>query len=386
MTQRDLGRRDFLALSNWGGLVFASGLVGCGGATPDAQAPLPAIKPARDFFFLQLSDTHWGFQGPPNPEAATCLKQTVAAINAVETQPDLIVFTGDLTHKTDDAKERRDRLAQFHEIVSGLRTKRLVFLPGEHDAAADLGAAYQEHFGALYQSFEHGGVRFVALDNASAPGGALGDAQLSWLEKEVAAAPQDAPLVVLAHRPLFDLYPEWEWATTDGARAVELISRHPNATVFYGHIHQEHHHTTGHVAHHSARSLIFPLPVAGSVAKKAPLPWDAQSTDHGLGHRAVRVFGSKTELREVPFHDLQPLACNAPRAEEVKPVLEQRCQSCHARGGSADEHDFSRFESAFNERQSIGRQVAAHAMPPRSHPPLSASESELLLRWARCSG
>lgn len=307
---RDWLRRDFLALSGLGGVVVASGLFsGCSQAIPEARAAgaEPGAKPAqpgRDFFFLQLSDTHWGFEGPPNPEAATCLKQTVAAINAAEAQPDFIVFTGDLTHKTGDAQKRRDRLAEFRDIARGLRSPRLIFLPGEHDAEADAGEAYHEYFGAPYQSFEHEGVRFVALDNASAPGGALGDVQLTWLDNEVKNAPKNAPLVVLAHRPLFDLYPQWDWATSDGARAIEALSPHPNVTVFYGHIHQEHHHTTGHITHHSARSLIFPLPPPGSALKRAPLAWDAASADHGLGHRAVRLTpGQEPRITEQPFVD-----------------------------------------------------------------------------------
>src|SRR4051812_40529232 len=120
---QDWKRRDFLTLAGLGGVVFASGLTGCAGAGAQsgarAAAPTPAVPVRPDFFFLQLSDTHWGFEGPPNPEAATCLKQTISAINAAPAQPDFVVFTGDLTHKTDDAKERRARMAQFREIVSG---------------------------------------------------------------------------------------------------------------------------------------------------------------------------------------------------------------------------------------------------------------------------
>lgn len=300
-------RRDLLALAGLGGLVFASGLSGCGvSAASKSVAGAPAAPaapaPAEDFFFLQLSDTHWGYEGAANPEAATCLKQTVAAINAVDTQPDFVVFTGDLTHKTDDPSERRKRLQEFRAIAAGLRCQRSIFLPGEHDAAADQGDAYHELIGELFQSFQHRGVSFIALDNASAPGGALGDTQLAWLAKEVAKVPHDQPLVVLAHRPLFDLFPEWEWATQDGARAIELLGRHPRVSVFYGHIHQEHHHMTGQIAHHSARSLIFPLPAPGSVPKRAPLDWQTNSPDHGLGHRSVRLApGSEPSLTEVPF-------------------------------------------------------------------------------------
>jgi 3',5'-cyclic AMP phosphodiesterase CpdA len=309
---QDVRRRDLLALAGLGGVVFASGLVGCGGAEASgappqvasgtAPGPAQALAAAKveDFFFLQLTDTHWGFKGPPNPEADICLKKTVAAINASAVQPDFIVFTGDLTHTTDDAKERRARMAEFKEIVAGLTVKKQYYLPGEHDALPDQGAAYKEAFGPLYQSFQHKGVSFIALDNASAPGGLLGDAQLDWLKGEIAKVPAGAPLVVLAHRPLFDLFPEWEWTTKDGARAIELLSGR-DATVFYGHIHQENHKVTGRLSHHSARSLIFPLPAPGSVPKRAPLPWDPASKDHGIGHRAVTIENARARVEEKPF-------------------------------------------------------------------------------------
>ncbi len=299
---QDWKRRDFLSLMGLGGLVFASGLGACTKADAGAQAPA-ASTARQDFFFLQLSDTHWGYKGQSNPEADRCLKRTVAAINAVETQPDFIVFTGDLTHTTDDAQERRARMTEFREITSALKIKRLVFLPGEHDAAPDRGDVYREAFGDLYQAFSHKGVHFIALDNASQPGGAMGDAQLDWLAAEVARVPAGAPLVVLAHRPLFDLYPEWEWTTKDGARAIEVLSRRENVTVFYGHIHQENHHTTGNIAHHSARSLVFPLPAPGAAPKRVPLPCDPASSDHGLGHRSIAMIGAKAAITEVPFVD-----------------------------------------------------------------------------------
>lgn len=294
-----------MQLLGFGGVVFASGLVaGCatnGGATTAPQAPARPQLPGRDFFFLQLSDTHWGFKGPPNPDSELTLKQTVAAINAAETQPDFIVFTGDLTQTTDDPKERRARMAQFKEIVSELKVKTLRFLPGEHDASPDGGEAYIEAFGPTHYSFDHEGVHFVAIDNVSEASGVIGDAQLAWLEKDLAAVASDAPIVVLTHRPLFDLYPAWEWATRDGARALEILAKRPNVTVFYGHIHQEHHQMTGAIAHHSARSLIFPLPAPGSVPKKAPLPWDPTSPDHGLGYRVVEAKRESFEIREVPY-------------------------------------------------------------------------------------
>ncbi len=399
MTSRATNRRDFLALAGLGGLVFSAALPGCGSPTPAPRTAASRAAPASDdgdFFFLQLSDTHWGFEGPANPQAMRCLAQTVHAINAVEAQPDFVVFTGDLTHKTDDPAQRRDRLREFRTIVAELRSSKLVFLPGEHDAAADGGEAYREVFGDLYQSFAHRGVHFIALDNASAPGGTLGAPQLDWLAGEVAKVPRDAALVVLAHRPLFELYPEWDWSTTDGARAIEVLSAHPNVSVFYGHIHQEHHHVTGKIAHHSARSLIFPLPAPAAAQKRAPLPWDPASRDHGLGHRSIRVAGASADLAitEVPFVDAAAAVARArcsgavPQYEaEVAPVLERRCFQCHsADGPAADEHDFSNPSRAFAQRREIFSQVRAGAMPPPKSPALTEDERNLLLRWATCEG
>jgi 3',5'-cyclic AMP phosphodiesterase CpdA len=262
--------------------------------------------PSGDFTFLQLSDTHWGYQGPANPESAITLKRTVEMINTAPVSPDFIIFTGDLTQTTDDPRLRRSRMAEFRDIVSGLKVRDLKFIPGEHDAAPDQGEVYRELFGDPNLSFQYKGVHFVTLDNVSLPGG-LGQSQLDWLSREVLAVPRSMPLVVFAHRPLFDLYPEWDWTTKDGALALEILSSHENVTVFYGHIHQEHHRLVGNVAHHSARSLIFPQPAPGAVPKRAPMPWNPASRDHGLGYRSVEFSARAPQLTEVSY-----LAANGP--------------------------------------------------------------------------
>jgi len=286
-------RRDFLALTALGGgAVFASGLAGC--ATRGAGN--------ADFYFVQLSDTHWGYQGPANPDAAVTLRKAVATVNALPTPPEFIVFTGDLTHTTDDPAERRRRLAEFKSIVAELKVKTVRFMPGEHDASLDRGAAYKEHFGETFYAFDHKGVHFIALDNVSDPGAKIGDEQLAWLGADLAKLDKRAPIVVLAHRPLFDLAPKWDWATRDGAQALELLMPYANVTVFYGHIHQEHHQMTGHIAHHSAKSLIFALPAPGSQPNRTPLPWDASAPYKGLGFREIEAeaAGSAVKVTEYP--------------------------------------------------------------------------------------
>jgi len=284
---RDFDRRQFLKLAGLGGAVFASGLAGAARA---------ATSPSQDFFFVQLTDTHWGFKGAANPEAANTLQRAVAAVNALDAAPDFVVFTGDLTHTTDDGKERRKRLAEFRDIIGALKVKTLHFIPGEHDASLDRGEAFQEFFGATHHTFDHKGVHFVALDNVSDPMGAIGEAQLKWLAADLAPLDKSQPIVVLAHRPLFDLYPQWDWATKDGAAAVKLLEPFANVTVFYGHIHQEHHHMTGHIAHHAATSLIFPLPAPGSQPKRTPLAWDAATPFKGLGFREVDARAASPAL------------------------------------------------------------------------------------------
>lgn len=285
-------RRKFLQLTAVGaGAVYVSGLYGMAKAAEGGKVP-----PYDDFYFVQMSDSHWGYQGEANPDAHITLKKAVATVNALPQQPDFIIFTGDLTHTTDDPGERRKRMKEFKEIVDGLHVKNLHLIPGEHDASLDRGAAFKEIFGPTHYAFDHKGVHFIALDNVSDPGATLGEEQLAWLKDDLAKQSKDARIVVFAHRPLFDLVPKWDWATRDGAKAIDLLMPYTNVAVFYGHIHQEHHHETGHIPHHAAKSLIFPLPAPGSQEKRTPLPWDASKPYKGLGMREVEA-----ELKEADY-------------------------------------------------------------------------------------
>ncbi len=289
-------RRRFLKLAGLGGVVFASGLPGWASAARRSAS-------AQDFYFVQLSDTHIGFSDPAiNPDADGTLAKAVAAVNALPAAPDFVVFTGDLTHSTDDPVERRKRLTQFRDIAAGLKVKDVKFMPGEHDASLDRGKAFGEFFGATHYIFDHKGLHFIALDNVSDPAALIGDEQLQWLAADLAKLDRRQPIVVLTHRPLFDLYPQWDWATRDGQKAIDLLSPFEYVTVFYGHIHQEHHHSTGRIAHHSAKSLMFPLPAPGSAPKRKPVPWDANAPYRGLGFREVdaEVKSERLSLTEYP--------------------------------------------------------------------------------------
>jgi 3',5'-cyclic AMP phosphodiesterase CpdA len=255
-----------------------------------------------DFFFVQLSDTHWGFADPEvNPDAAGTLKKAIAAVNSLTNQPDFVMFTGDLTHVTEDEKERRKRLSEFRNIVSELKVKNVRFMPGEHDAGLDEGKAFKEFLETTHYTFDHKGVHFIVLDNVSDPTSSIGETQLAWMSGNVKQLDKDARIVVFTHRPLFDLFPDWDWHTRDGSKALDLLMPFPNVTVFYGHIHQEHHHQTGHIVHHAVKGLMYPLPAPGSVPKKQPVRWDNTAPYRGLGFRRINADVRKAKYDIAEF-------------------------------------------------------------------------------------
>ena len=293
MDERDISRRDFLRLAGvGGGVVFASTLPGCAGL---AQG-------TGDFHFVQLSDIHWGYNNASvNPDFKGTLPKAIAAVNNLEQKPDFVVFTGDLTQTTDDPMVRRARLKEFRDLAAGLNVP-VRFFAGEHDAALDRGDAYREFFGdTLRYTFDHKGIHFIVLDNTSDPAPILGEAQLAWLRADLAKLTPDQPIVVLTHRPLFAMHPQWDWDTRDGARAVEMLMPFRNVTVFYGHIHHEHHQMTGHIGHHAAMSTMFPLAAKGSMEKKTQLPWNAAAPYKGLGWRSLTISRGRPQFTERPL-------------------------------------------------------------------------------------
>ncbi len=203
---RQLKRRDFLRLAAVGGAAFASALPGFTYARDD------------DFYFVQLSDAHWGFEGPGvNPDAKGTLPKAIAAVNALPVKPDFVIFTGDLTHTTDDPALRRERLAQVQSMVAKLDAQPLYLMPGEHDASLDNGAAYKERFGATHYT----SITKACISSRSTTcrirRAASARSRSRGLPPISTGSRRDARIVVFTHRPLFDLAPQWDWATRDGS-------------------------------------------------------------------------------------------------------------------------------------------------------------------------
>jgi predicted phosphodiesterase len=240
------------------------------------------------FSFVQLSDAHVGFNGPPDPLGTKAFERAVEMVNALPQQPDLVLFTGDLTHDSEDKDVHAKRMQTFREIAGRLKTKKLMCVPGEHDAGLDGGALFRDNFGPSNYSFDHRGVHFIALDNVSRAKPEVGPEQLAWLKRDLARFSKSAPIVLFTHRPLFDLKPEWEWFTSDGDEVLNALAGYENVTVLYGHIHTDHQHEENHIRHFAARSLIFAFPDPTAAVKK-PYPFDKEQPFKHLGIRVANV-------------------------------------------------------------------------------------------------
>jgi Icc protein len=300
-----LDRRGFLECMAWAGTgmlwTVSGGLLG--------STLLPSRAGAADlakgrFSFVQISDSHIGFHKEGiNTDVTATFQQAIARINALPQPPDFILHTGDLTHLA--AEEEFDTLAQ---LLKNAKTQQIFFVPGEHDVTGDNGKLYLERFGQNtkghgWQSFDHHGVHFIGLVNVvdlQQNGlGSLGREQLKWLEEDLKGRSSETPIVVFAHIPLWEVYPQWGWGTNDGAQALSYLKRFGSVTVLNGHIHQTMKKVEGHVLFHTARSTAFPQPEPGKAPKPGPLHVEAGKLREHLGITAVDYLESKHSLAVV---------------------------------------------------------------------------------------
>ena len=278
MLDHEENRRDFLKCMAWAGtgaLFAINGGVGSSiGLDAAAAAPLgrTASKPLS---FVQLSDSHIGFNKPPNADARATFREAIAKVKALPVQPDFIIHTGDVSQLSRDD--------EFDDAEQMLKATGLpiFYVPGEHDMLdPDGGKAFLNRFGKEsrgtgWYSFDHRGVHFVALVNVAdlKPGGMgnLGAEQLAWLKADLAGRSSSTPIVVFAHIPLWTVYEQWGWGTDDATEALKLLARFGSVTVLNGHIHQITQKVEGRIAFHTARSTAFPQPAPGTAPSPGPL-------------------------------------------------------------------------------------------------------------------
>jgi hypothetical protein len=305
-----IGRRSFLKVSGTAlgiGVLYTAAPLVTSGQAAEAVNWLGKKNGelVTPFSFVQLSDAHVGFNGPPDPLGTKAFERAVEMVNALPQQPDLVLFTGDLTHDTEEKDVHAQRMKQFLEISRRLKVPKIMHVPGEHDAGLDGGALYREFLKDTYYSFDHRGIHFIALDNVSRAKPEIGPAQLAWMKKDLERFPKSAPIVVFTHRPLFDLKPEWEWFTSDGDQVMNLLAPYENVTVLYGHIHRDHEHNEGNSHHYAARSLIFAFPDPEQVPQKKPIAFDKDHPFKNLGIRLVNEKGGNAATSSLSVQDVE---------------------------------------------------------------------------------
>jgi 3',5'-cyclic-AMP phosphodiesterase len=274
MDSKKLGvvdRRQALECMVWGG----TGLVWTlSGGVPAAKIIGEAQAASAGFSFVQISDSHIGFDKPANPNVLGTLEEAVAKVGALRTKPAFMIHTGDITHlsKPKEFDDAEQRIARARLEVH--------YVPGEHDIIDEgVGKAYLDRYGKLskgkgWYSFDHSGVHFIGLNNVfdlKAGGmGNLGQEQLSWLADDLNGKSASTPIVVFAHVPLWTIAAEWGWGTQDSAEALKLLARFGSVTVLNGHIHQLMQKIEGKVTFHTARSTAFPQPAPGTAPSPGP--------------------------------------------------------------------------------------------------------------------
>lgn len=287
-------RRDALKCLAYGGVGTLFTLAG-GVLTPVNLALAATEKaPASGVpLFVQISDSHIGFNKEANPDVAGTLRQTIEFVNAMPAKPKLAIHTGDITHLS-----KADEFDLAQQILSGLSITELHTIPGEHDVTDGAGVEYFKRFGKAsgnkgYYSFDHSGVHFVALVNVmhfKANGlGGLGDDQLEWLEKDLKGRSASTPIVVFAHMPMWTIYEPWGWGTGDAGQAMSYLKRFGSVTVLNGHIHQIVSKVEGNITFHTARSTAYPQPTAGTGPGPMPLTVPSEQLPRMLGVTTVNV-------------------------------------------------------------------------------------------------
>ncbi len=297
-----IDRRGFLKCMAWAGTgalcVIKGGVLRSYAFGRIAEMDSRELK--GELSFVQISDSHMGFDKAANPDVVGTLKAAVDKIDALPVAPAFILHTGDISHLS-----KPGEFDTVDQVLKSATTKNVFFVPGEHDVLSEDGKQYLERYGKGTQgsgwySFDKDGVHFVGLVNVlnlKAGGlGSLGDVQLEWLEKDIHHLSKSTPIVVFAHMPLWSVYPEWGWGTDDSGQALSYLKRFGSVTVLNGHIHQTMQKVEGNITFHTAASTAFPQPKPGEAPSPGPMKVPAEQLRTLLGVTDVNYVRGKHSL------------------------------------------------------------------------------------------
>jgi len=284
-----IDRRGFLKCMAWAGTgalcVMKGGVLASYALGRDATGAMG--NSGSDLAFVQISDSHMGFNKAANHDVVATLQAAIDKIDGLPQAPEFILHTGDISHLS-----KPGEFDTVQQMLGTLKAKEVFYVPGEHDVLTDNGRDYRARFGGNTQgdgwySLDKHGVHFVGLVNVmnlKAGGlGALGAEQLAWLEGDLKHLGSSTPIVVFAHVPLWTVYPDWGWGTDDGVQALSLLKRFGSVTVLNGHIHQTMQKVEGNITFHTAMSTAFPQPAPGSAPSPGPMTVPAERLRSVLG-------------------------------------------------------------------------------------------------------
>lgn len=294
-----IDRRGFLECMAWAGTgvlwMMTGGILKSYGMSQLIDRATGGLKsglviPKSDFSFVQISDSHIGFNKAANPDVVGTLQAAIAKINAIPSAPSFVLHTGDLSHLA-----LADEFDTLEQSLKSVKTDKIFYVPGEHDVT-DNGKLYLERYGKGtkgdgWYSFDSNGVHFVGLVNVTnhVDGGLgyIGPDQLKWLADDLKAYSNSTPIVVFAHIPLWAIYPQWGWGTQDSEQALALLRRFGSVSVLNGHIHQTIQKVEGNITFHTANSTAFPQPAPGSAPSPGPMKVPAEKLCGLLGLTSV---------------------------------------------------------------------------------------------------
>lgn len=305
-TEHGMTRRQLMRHAGWFGgavvLTVASGevishIADSRGTEAGAHVGVAAAGSGA-LRFVQVSDSHIGFQGPANTDVAGSFTEAINQVNSLGFRPDFVMHSGDLTHLS-----TAGQFDQVKQMMAGMKTDRVFTVPGEHDSIGDAGRAYRRTFGTGtlgdgWYSFDTHGVHFIALVNTLSLEklGHLGNDQIDFVRKDVAGLSSDTPVVVFSHIPLFAMYPRWGWSTDDALKVIALLRRFSSVTCLNGHVHQLFTKTEGNITFHSATTTAYPLPKPGRAPAPTPQVVPARQLKDALGIRSVGYRQGDREL------------------------------------------------------------------------------------------
>jgi Icc protein len=299
-----IDRRGFLKCMAWAGTgtlcIMQGGVLKSFALDRTSDPGAAAAK--GELSFVQLSDSHMGFNKPANTDVAGTFQAAIDKVNGLATPPEFLLHTGDISHLS--KPEEFDAVDQMLKNTG----KETFFVPGEHDMLNDDGKQFMERYGkgskgSGWYSFDKKGVHFVGLVNVmnlKAGGlGSLGHEQIEWLEDDVKHLKSSTPIVVFAHIPLWSVYPEWGWGTEDSAQALAYLKKFGSVTVLNGHIHQIMQKVEGNVTFHTAASTAFPQPEPGKAPSPGPMKVPAEQLRSYLGVTNVNYVQGQHALAVV---------------------------------------------------------------------------------------